>query len=77
VNHNPSQHSLDCTRRALDQAFDEINIAALLESHTELAINLTETIKRLERGLRRAPGPNATMTATGIPRSSAALDDDE
>jgi AmiR/NasT family two-component response regulator len=44
-------HSLDDTRQALDQAFDEIDIADLLESHSDLVINLTETIERLERAL--------------------------
>jgi AmiR/NasT family two-component response regulator len=35
----------------LDQAFDEIDIADLLESHSDLVMNLTETIERLERAL--------------------------
>jgi AmiR/NasT family two-component response regulator len=39
------------TRRLLDTAFDEFDVADLLESHSELVINMTETIERLERAL--------------------------
>jgi AmiR/NasT family two-component response regulator len=36
---------------SLDVAFDEFDIADLLESHAELVLNLTETIERLEHAL--------------------------
>jgi AmiR/NasT family two-component response regulator len=39
------------TQQLLDTAFDEFDVADLLESHSELVINLTETIDRLERAL--------------------------
>ena len=42
------------TQMLLDTAFDEFDVADLLESHSELVINLTETIDRLERALETA-----------------------
>jgi AmiR/NasT family two-component response regulator len=38
-------------QQLIDAAFDEFDVADLLESHSELVINLTETIERLERAL--------------------------
>jgi hypothetical protein len=41
----------DDTQRLLDRAFDEFDIADLLESHSELVLTLTETIEQLEDAL--------------------------
>jgi AmiR/NasT family two-component response regulator len=38
-------------QQLIDTAFDEFDVADLLESHSELVMNLTETIERLERAL--------------------------
>ena len=41
----------DRQRDVLDRAFDEFDIADLMESHSELVLNLTETIGHLEAAL--------------------------
>jgi hypothetical protein len=47
----PKDPYTDDTQRLLDAAFDEFDVADLVESHSELVISMSETIERLERAL--------------------------
>jgi alanine racemase len=46
-----SDEDLQHTQQLLDTAFDEFDVADLLEAHADLVLSLTEQINQLEQGL--------------------------